>query len=219
MNKFPSGSRVCFIGDSITHNNLHLAHIVTFYREHFHDAKVEFYNCGISGGTLTTTLKFFDEDILCYNPTHAVIMIGINDSARWALPFEGERKYQIIKEAFQNYKSNLSKLCDKLENMGVSNIITFDAHDPRVQNAIPLSGFENVRSSYQMIKALLKTAQGDIKTGIQIVLKALEEPIRQIAKNLLANLEKRMQTLEINMTFDDSVVDFITEGALVIKYC
>ena len=39
--------------------------------------------------------------------------------------------------------------------MGVENIITFDAHDPRVQNAIPLSGFDDVRSSYQMIKAMI----------------------------------------------------------------
>ena len=45
----------------------------------------------------------------------------------------------------------------ELINMGVSNFITFDAHDPRVQNAIPLSGFDNVRSSYQMIKALVHT--------------------------------------------------------------
>ena len=45
----------------------------------------------------------------------------------------------------------------ELVNMGVTNIITFDAHDPRVQNAIPLSGFENVRSTYQMIKAMLHT--------------------------------------------------------------
>ncbi len=44
----------------------------------------------------------------------------------------------------------------ELVSMGVTNIITFDAHDPRVQNAIPLSGFEDVRSSYQMIKALLR---------------------------------------------------------------
>ncbi len=43
----------------------------------------------------------------------------------------------------------------ELVDMGVSNIITFDAHDPRVQNAIPLSGFEDVRPTYQMIKALL----------------------------------------------------------------
>ena len=44
----------------------------------------------------------------------------------------------------------------ELVNMGVSNIITFDAHNPSVQNAIPLSGFENVHPKYQMIKALLR---------------------------------------------------------------
>ena len=41
--------------------------------------------------------------------------------------------------------------------MGVDNIITFDAHDPRVQNAIPLNGFENIMPTYQFIKTLLKT--------------------------------------------------------------
>ncbi len=46
----------------------------------------------------------------------------------------------------------LQELC----NIGVDNIITFDAHDPRVQNAIPLKGFENVMPTYQMIKACLK---------------------------------------------------------------
>ena len=40
--------------------------------------------------------------------------------------------------------------------MGVDNIITFDAHDPRVQNAIPLSGFETVRPTYQFVKGLLR---------------------------------------------------------------
>ncbi|MBQ8510865.1 MAG: ribose-phosphate pyrophosphokinase [Clostridia bacterium] len=44
----------------------------------------------------------------------------------------------------------------ELVNMGVTNLITFDAHDSRVQNAIPLSGFENVRCTYQMIKALCR---------------------------------------------------------------
>lgn len=43
----------------------------------------------------------------------------------------------------------------ELTNMGVDNIITFDAHDPRVQNAIPLHGFETVQPAYQFIKALL----------------------------------------------------------------
>ncbi len=44
----------------------------------------------------------------------------------------------------------------ELVKMGVENIITFDAHDPRVQNAIPLKGFETVQPIYQFIKYLLK---------------------------------------------------------------
>ena len=44
----------------------------------------------------------------------------------------------------------------ELVNMGVANIITFDAHDPRVQNAIPLHGFDNVHPTYQMLKALVR---------------------------------------------------------------
>ena len=45
----------------------------------------------------------------------------------------------------------------ELVRMGVDNIITFDAHDPRVQNAIPLNGFETIRPTYQFIKGLLRT--------------------------------------------------------------
>ncbi len=44
----------------------------------------------------------------------------------------------------------------ELVHMGVDNIITFDAHDSRVQNAIPLKGFENVQPTYQMVKALTR---------------------------------------------------------------
>ena len=48
----------------------------------------------------------------------------------------------------------------ELVNMGVENIITFDAHDARIQNATPLHGFETVQPSYQFIKALLKNEEG-----------------------------------------------------------
>ena len=44
----------------------------------------------------------------------------------------------------------------ELSDMGVANIITFDAHDPRVQNSIPLSGFDNFFPTYQFLKALVK---------------------------------------------------------------
>ena len=48
----------------------------------------------------------------------------------------------------------------ELVHMGVDNIITFDAHDPRVQNAIPLHGFETVQPAYQFIKGLLQSVKG-----------------------------------------------------------
>ncbi len=48
----------------------------------------------------------------------------------------------------------------ELVRMGVDNIITFDAHDPRVQNAIPLHGFETVQPAYQFIKGLLRNVKG-----------------------------------------------------------
>ena len=48
----------------------------------------------------------------------------------------------------------------EMVNMGVDNIITFDAHDPRVQNAIPLHGFETIQPAYQFIKGLLSNVEG-----------------------------------------------------------
>ena len=45
----------------------------------------------------------------------------------------------------------------ELESMGIENILTFDAHDPRVQNAVPLMGFDNIIPSYQVLKAMFRT--------------------------------------------------------------
>lgn len=58
----------------------------------------------------------------------------------------------------RNYRESLDCACalQELEAMGVSNIVCFDAHDPRVQNAVPLMGFDNVMPTYQVLKTLLK---------------------------------------------------------------
>ncbi|MBR7062742.1 MAG: ribose-phosphate pyrophosphokinase [Clostridia bacterium] len=45
----------------------------------------------------------------------------------------------------------------ELQNLGVTNIITFDAHDSRVSNAIPLTGYENVHPYYQLMKSILRS--------------------------------------------------------------
>jgi ribose-phosphate pyrophosphokinase len=47
-------------------------------------------------------------------------------------------------------------MLQELINIGVDNILTFDAHDPRVQNAIPICGFDNVKPTYQFVKALVQ---------------------------------------------------------------
>ncbi len=65
--------------------------------------------------------------------------------------YEGRQHKRVARESL-----DCALALQELETMGVDNIITFDAHDPRVQNAIPLTGFENVHATYQMIKACLR---------------------------------------------------------------
>lgn len=71
--------------------------------------------------------------------------------------YEGRQHRRTARESL-----DCAMAMQELVAMGVKNIITFDAHDPRIQNAIPLDGFDNVQPTYQMIKALLKTVP-DIK--------------------------------------------------------
>lgn len=65
--------------------------------------------------------------------------------------YEGRQHKRVARESL-----DCALALQELETMGVDNIITFDAHDPRVQNSIPLTGFENVHATYQMIKACLR---------------------------------------------------------------
>lgn len=79
-------------------------------------------------------------------------------------------------ESRQDKRTNLESLdcataLQELVHMGVKNIITFDAHDPRVQNAIPIEGFDNFYTSFQFIQALL-TAETDLNLsggGLMII--------------------------------------------------
>lgn len=66
--------------------------------------------------------------------------------------YEGRQHKRSARESL-----DCAMMLQELVNCGVDNIITFDAHDPRVQNAIPQHGFENVRPTYQFIKALLRS--------------------------------------------------------------
>lgn len=108
MNRFEDNSRVCFVGDSITHTGIYIKHILYTYRKKFPNLNVEFYDCGIAGGTLANTIKVYDEDIGIYNPTHIVLMIGINDSMRELLREEPTvERYEKLVKAFEDYKNNM----------------------------------------------------------------------------------------------------------------
>ncbi|MBR2338708.1 MAG: ribose-phosphate pyrophosphokinase [Clostridia bacterium] len=58
----------------------------------------------------------------------------------------------------RNYRESLdcAVALQELERMGVSNVLTFDAHDARVQNAVPLMGFDNVIPAYQVLKSMFR---------------------------------------------------------------
>ena len=71
--------------------------------------------------------------------------------------YEGRQHRRTSRESM-----DCAVMLQELVNMGVDNILTFDAHDPRVNNAIPISGFESIMPTYQFIKNLLRNVD-DIK--------------------------------------------------------
>ncbi len=142
------------------------------------DAPCPRFGSGEAKGTVRNSLRGNDVYILCDVFNHGVTynMYGMTvpmspddhfqDLKRIIGAIGGKaRRINVIMpmlyEGRQHKRSGRESLdcalmLQELASMGITNIITFDAHDPRVQNAIPLHGFENVRTSYQMIKALLK---------------------------------------------------------------
>ena len=65
--------------------------------------------------------------------------------------YEGRQHKRSSRESL-----DCAMMLQELHSMGVENFITFDAHDPRVMNAIPLCGFESISPAYQMIKAAVR---------------------------------------------------------------
>lgn len=142
------------------------------------DAPCPRFGSGEAKGTVRNSLRGNDVYILCdvfnYGVTYNMYGMTVpmspddhfQDLKRTIGAIGGKaRRINVIMpmlyEGRQHKRSGRESLdcalmLQELVNMGITNLITFDAHDPRVQNAIPLHGFENVRTSYQMIKALLR---------------------------------------------------------------
>lgn len=160
MRGFPKGARVVFLGDSITHANDYISRILDYYHENLSDRKVSFYNCGVSGGSLRTMLTIFDQDIAVHKPTHAVIMIGINDSARDLLSLpRGKERYDRMLAAFNVYKERLSTICQKLEALGCKIILcTQTPYDEYQESDVPIfkGGFALLSAYAEYVRCFAK---------------------------------------------------------------
>lgn len=124
MNRFPDHSRVVFIGDSITAAGMWIAHVYDYYLRNFPDADIRFFNAGIAGGSTKSTLKYFDENIMIYRPTHAVIMLGMNDVARNRYDIDNQGKHIYPDHAFRwnpiaGYESGMRTIIERLQNLHI----------------------------------------------------------------------------------------------------
>ncbi len=141
--RFPDGARVCFIGDSLTAQNHVLPRIVEYYKTHFPNSGITFYNCGVAGGTAAYARHIFAEDVLPYRPTHAVVAFGANDSRRGLLanPADAER-YTLLVNAYKSYKEHLTALCDAILAHGIKLILGTPAPYAEYQDSAeaPLRG-------------------------------------------------------------------------------
>ncbi len=160
MTRFPDNARVCFIGDSITHGHTYLAHIAAFYQAHFPAANINFYNTGISGASVGTALDVFDIDIAPMRPTHAVVVLGVNDSGRDCLA--GGRKpevFRTLKRNFENYQANMARLCARLEEIGAEILLCtpFPIDEYGDHPTTPLPGSYALMLSYaEFVRAYAK---------------------------------------------------------------
>ncbi|MDO5022736.1 MAG: ribose-phosphate pyrophosphokinase [Eubacteriales bacterium] len=136
------------------------------------------FGTGESKGMLRESVRGYDIYIICdvtaYDITYRMYNMDVpmspddhySDLKRIIAAIAGKAKrvnviMPFLYESRQHRRTSRESLdcalaLQELESMGVTNILTFDAHDPRVQNAIPLCGFENIMPTYQMLKALCR---------------------------------------------------------------
>ncbi len=139
------------------------------------------FGTGESKAALKQTVRGYDIFIICdcfnYGVTYKMYGMDVPMSPddhfanikRAISAIEGKAKrisviMPMLYEGRQHKRSSRESLdcammLQELYNMGVENIITFDAHDARVMNAIPLCGFESVSPAYQMIKSMVRNVE------------------------------------------------------------
>lgn len=145
------------------------------------DAKISRFGSGEAKGSINESVRGMDlylmTDVTNYNMTYSLCGLTnhmspddhYQDLKRVIAAAAGKGKritviMPFLYESRQHKRTGRESLdcavaLQELVNLGVENIITFDAHDPRVQNAIPFKGFETVTPAYQFVKGLLRNVK------------------------------------------------------------
>lgn len=119
--RFQDGDRVCFIGDSITHQAMYHTQIQLFYTTRFPNMRLELFNRGFAGDTAAGGVRRYAWDIAPIKPTVATIMLGMNDVER-SLYTHGKTGPGIEKQrqkAISSHVANMEKLAGFLARDGV----------------------------------------------------------------------------------------------------
>ena len=143
--RFGTGEAKCTLGESVRGTDLYIIDDVTNY-------SIEYTVCGCKN-------HMSPDDHFADIKRVIAAAAGKARKITVIMPFlyEGRQHRRTSRESM-----DCAVMLQELVNMGVDNILTFDAHDPRVNNAIPISGFESIMPTYQFIKNLLRNVD-DIK--------------------------------------------------------
>ena len=137
--RFGSGEAKCLIKDSMRGKDVYII--------------CDTFNYGVTFKMYGMTVPMSPDDHSCDLKRIIAAIAGKARRISVVMPmlYEGRQHRRTARESL-----DCAMMLQELTAMGVSNILTFDAHDPRVQNAVPLHGFDNVQPTYQMIKAMLR---------------------------------------------------------------
>ena len=137
--RFGTGEAKCTLGESVRGTDLYIIDDVTNY-------SIEYTVCGCKN-------HMSPDDHFADIKRVIAAAAGKARKITVIMPFlyEGRQHRRTSRESM-----DCAVMLQELVNMGVDNILTFDAHDPRVQNAVPLMGLDNIIPSYQVLKAMFK---------------------------------------------------------------
>ncbi len=120
---FKQGSRVVFLGDSITNDGTFVAQIFKYYAARYPDDRVEMYMAGSRGDTAGDGFPYLEDRVLAFNPDYVSIMYGMNDIRREGYTKGYDAASAQQKSYIDTYTANVEKIIQYLQAKGIKIIL------------------------------------------------------------------------------------------------